>query len=64
MPKCDLRVALRLFEIALQHGYSLVNLLHIFRTLFPKNTPGRLLLKISSYFVSVYHCYEKLKKII
>ena len=45
MPKCDLRVALQLFEIALQHGCSLVNLLHIFRTLFPKNTAGWLLLK-------------------
>ena len=29
--------------IALRHGYS-VNLLHIFRTPFPRNTSGRLLL--------------------
>ena len=27
-------------EIALGHGYSPVNLLHIFRTPFPKNTSG------------------------
>ena len=27
-------------EIALWHGYFLVNLLHIFRTRFPKNTCG------------------------
>ena len=32
------------FEITLRHGYSPVNLLHIFRTLFLKNTSGRLLL--------------------
>ena len=32
-------------EIAFWHGCSPVNLLHIFRTPFPKNTPGRLLLK-------------------
>ena len=31
-------------EITLQHGCSPVNLLHIFRTLFPKNTSGWLLL--------------------
>ena len=33
-------------EITLWHGYSPVNLLHIFRTTFPKNTPGGLLLNI------------------
>ena len=33
-------------EMALRHGYSPVNLLHIFRTSFSKNTSGRLLLKI------------------
>ena len=31
-------------EIALRHGCSPVNLLHIFRTPFPRNTSGRLLL--------------------
>ena len=31
-------------EIALQRGCSLVNLLHIFRTTFRKDTSGRLLL--------------------
>ena len=34
-------------QIALWHGCSPVNLLHIFRTPFPKNTSGGLLLKIS-----------------
>ena len=33
-------------EITLQHGYFPVNLLHIFRTFFPKNTPGGLLLNL------------------
>ena len=33
-------------EITLLYGCSLVNLLHIFRTLFPKNTSGGPLLKI------------------
>ena len=33
-------------EIALRHGCSPVNLLHIFRTPFLKNTSGRLLLKL------------------
>ena len=32
-------------EVALRHGCSQVNLLHIFRTRSPKNTSGRLLLK-------------------
>ena len=31
-------------ELTLQHGRSPVNLLHIFRTPFPKNTSGGLLL--------------------
>ena len=38
-------------EIALRHGYYPVNLLHIFRTHFPKNTPGWLLLKLT------FKCY-------
>ena len=33
-------------EITLWHECSPVNLLHIFTTLFPKNTSGRLLLNI------------------
>ena len=41
MPKCD-------FNKVAKHGYSPVNLLHIFRTSFPKNTSGRLLLNIDN----------------
>ena len=44
MPKCDFnRVALQLcnfIETALRHGCSPINLLHIFRTSFTKNTSG------------------------
>ena len=42
MPKCDLLCSF--IEIALRHGCSPVNLLHIFKTLFYKNTSGGLLL--------------------
>ena len=41
MSKCDFN---KFIEITLRHGYSPVNLLHIFRTPFPKNTSERLLL--------------------
>ena len=48
MPKRDFnKVALQLIEITLQHGCSLVNLLHIFRTTFTKNTSRWLLLTFS-----------------
>ena len=40
-------------EIALGHGYSPVNLLHIFRTPFPKNTSGWLLLARVSFLTKL-----------
>ena len=43
MPKCDFTL-----EITLRHGCSPVNLLHIFRISFPKNTSGGLLLIFAS----------------
>ena len=43
MPKCDFN---NFTEIALQHGCSPVHLLHIFRTPFPRNTSGWLLLTV------------------
>ena len=44
MPKCDLnKVAKQLSE--LRHECYSVNLLHIFRTPFPRNISGWLLLK-------------------
>ena len=52
MPKCDFnKVAKQLNEIPLRHGCSPVNLLHIFRTPFPKNTSGWLLL----YLLPITH---------
>ena len=41
-------------EITLRHGCSPVNLLHIFRTTFCKNTYGGLLLAIQSTFTNSY----------
>ena len=54
MPKCDFnKVARNFIEIALRHGCSPVNLLHIFRPRFPKNTFGRLLLYIINFAMNV-----------
>ena len=47
MPKCDFDKIVQLeieIEIAFRHGCSPVNLLYIFRTPFPKNTSGELLM--------------------
>ena len=58
-PKCDFnKVACNFIEITLRLGCSPVNLLHIFRTPFPKNTPRWLLLKLNKHlisFVLVFH---------
>ena len=49
MPKCDFNKFQSNFtEITLRHGCSPVNLLHIFRTPFPKNTSRGLLLELLS----------------
>ena len=61
MPKYDFnKVALHcnFIEIALRHGSSSVNLLHIFRTPFPRNTSGWLLLK-----VKVWEDFQQLRKL-
>ena len=42
-------------EIALRHGCFLKNLLHIFKTPFPKNTSGQLLRFWYTHFTS--YCY-------
>ena len=53
MSKCDFnKVALQLFEITLRHGCSPVNLLHIFRTPFLKNTSGWMLLDVKTFSVN------------
>ena len=51
LPKYDFnKVACNFIEITLRHGCSPVNLLHIFRTPFPENISGGLLLAISLSF--------------
>ena len=45
MSKCDFNI-----EIALRHSCSPVNLLHNFRTPFPRNTSGWLLLLIKKQY--------------
>ena len=57
MPKCDFnKFASNFIEIALRHGCSPVNLLHIFKTPFLKNTSGRLLLTNSFHYCSINQC--------
>ena len=51
MPKCVINVLCSFIEIILQHECSPLNLLHIFRTTFFKNSSGRLLL----FFVCLKH---------
>ena len=51
-------------EIALRHGCSPVNLLHIFRTSFLKNTSGRLLLFVLSLFLFSAFCLAVLEKFV
>ena len=46
----------KFFEIALRHGCSPVYLLYIFRTPFPKNTSGQLLLTCHLYHVCGEYC--------
>ena len=45
-------------EITLRHGGSPVNVMHIFRILFPKNICGRLLLNILKMFVGKRSTYK------
>ena len=55
MLKCDFNKVTYIFiEITLRHGSSPVNLLYIFRKLFPKNTSGEL------YLVQLLLIFRKL----
>ena len=48
MPKCDFnKAACNFVEITLRHGCTTLNLLHIFRTPFTKNTSRWLLLPLT-----------------
>ena len=66
MPKCDFnKVALHcnFIEITLRHGCSPVNVLHMFRIPFLKNTSGRLLLNVCRRHESFLWAYG-IKKIV
>ena len=57
MLKCDFN---KVAEMALQHGYSPVKVLHIFTKLFPKNTSRWLLLNTKPKSeVGVPRCFSK-----
>ena len=57
MPKCNFN------KVALRRGCSLVNLLHIFRTLFAKNTSEQLLLhNVYKIAMQILILYEKVLK--
>ena len=59
MSKCDFnKVASNFIGITLWHGCSPVNLLHCFRTPFPKNTSGELFQKTPGNQGKNEHCYE------
>ena len=54
MLKCDFnKLQSNFIEIALRHGCSPVNLLHIFRTPFPRNTSWWLLLITKFLFLTL-----------
>ena len=57
----SIKLQCNLIEIALQHGCSTVNLLHIFRTPFYKITSGRLLLYLFIISWSVSNRFNSLK---
>ena len=61
----SIKLLYNFIEITLWHGCSSVNLLHIFRKLFYKNTSGELLLCISVshiFFFNLQKTYSSLNK--
>ena len=62
MSKLPSKMLSNFIEITLWHGLSPVNLLHIFRTHFPKNISGWLLLKVilfEFYFTNLLESLEE-----
>ena len=53
LPKCDFNLQSNFNEITLRHGCFPVNLLHIFKIPFSKNTSGWLLLYFNTLSASV-----------
>ena len=54
----SIKLLYNFIEIALQNGCSPVNLLHIFRTPFVKNSPGRLLLTVKINTCSIIYLID------
>ena len=52
MLKCDFNYFVTLLKLLLRHGYSSVNLLHVFRTPFYKNIHGGVFLYSKSCQIS------------
>ena len=50
----SIKLQSNIIEITLRPGCSPVNLLHIFRTTFPKNTYERLLLNFARFFITTF----------
>ena len=53
---------LQLYWNHIRHGCSPVNLLHIFRTPFPKNTSGGLLLSLSPQVIVLKHALSNIDR--
>ena len=63
MPNSDFnKFACNFIEIALQHGCSPVNLLHLFRTPFLSNTSGKSLKCVSQHLQATHQISVKIKK--
>ena len=56
----SIKLQSNIIEIAFRHGCSPVNLLHIFRTSFPRNTSGRMLLTFKSWRMKCLIIDEKI----
>ena len=55
----SMKLLCNLIEITLRHGCSPVDLLHIFRTPFPRNTSGWLLLNFHNQTICSNQCIQK-----
>ena len=58
---CRSVISIKLLKITLQHGCSPVNLRHVLRTSFSKNTSGRLLLSLELLFLEEEVFPDRLK---
>ena len=52
----SIKLLCNFIEITLRHAFSPANLLRIFRTLFPKNAPGGLILSVKFIYPISHQC--------